>query len=234
MFIYIYIYLCTYNEHMWVSQVALVVKKPPANLGAYEMQVWSLDRKDLLEEGMATHSSILAWRIPRKEEPGGLQSMRSQSRTWLSDLACRHVCICIIYSITCFIMVCYMLCVIIHTWLPWWLSWWRIRLQCGRSGFDPWVGKIPWRRETLPSPVFWPGEFHGLYSPRGREEWDTTEWLSLSLLCTYILFFLAARLGMKNLSYLTTDLACGPCSWSTVLTTRLPGRSHIIYSFCFD
>ena len=31
-------------------------------------------------------------------------------------------------------------------------------------GFDPWVGKIPWRRERLPIPVFWPGEFHGLYS----------------------------------------------------------------------
>ena len=29
-----------------------------------------------------------------------------------------------------------------------------------RHGFDPWVGKIPWRREKLPTPVFWPGEFH--------------------------------------------------------------------------
>ena len=33
-----------------------------------------------------------------------------------------------------------------------------------RPGFDPWVGTIPWRRECLPTPVFWPGEFHGLYS----------------------------------------------------------------------
>ena len=32
-----------------------------------------------------------------------------------------------------------------------------------RSGFDPWVGKIPWRRERLLTPVFWPGEFDGLY-----------------------------------------------------------------------
>ena len=45
---------------------------------------------------------------------------------------------------------------------------------------DSWVGKIPWRREWLPTPVFWPGEFHGLYSPGGREESDTTERLSLS------------------------------------------------------
>ena len=37
-------------------------------------------------------------------------------------------------------------------------------------GFDPWVGKIPWRRESLLTPVFWPGEFHGLYSPWGRKE----------------------------------------------------------------
>ena len=37
----------------------------------------------------------------------------------------------------------------------------KIHLQCGRPGFDPWVGKIPWRREQLPTPVFWPGEFHG-------------------------------------------------------------------------
>ena len=41
----------------------------------------------------------------------------------------------------------------------------RIRLQCGRPEFNPWVGKIPWRREKLPTPVFWPGEFHELYSP---------------------------------------------------------------------
>ena len=39
----------------------------------------------------------------------------------------------------------------------------RILLQCRRHGFYPWVGRIPWRREQLPTPVFWPGEFHGLY-----------------------------------------------------------------------
>jgi len=39
---------------------------------------------------------------------------------------------------------------------------------------------IPWRRERLPTPVFWPEEFHGLYSPWGRKESDKTERLSLS------------------------------------------------------
>ena len=58
--------------------------------------------------------------------------------------------------------------------LPLWLSWERIRLQCGRPGFNRWVGKIPWRRERLPTPVFWPGEFHGLYSPWGCQESDAS------------------------------------------------------------
>ena len=49
------------------------------------MQVRSLGREDPLEEGKATHSSIVAWRIPQTEEPGGLQSMGSQSWTRLSD-----------------------------------------------------------------------------------------------------------------------------------------------------
>ena len=47
------------------------VKNPPV---MWESQVWSLGREDPLEEGMATHSSILAWRIPQAEETGGLQS----------------------------------------------------------------------------------------------------------------------------------------------------------------
>ena len=43
-----------------------------------EMWVRSLGQEDTLEEGMATHSSIVAWRIPWTEEPGGLQSIASQ------------------------------------------------------------------------------------------------------------------------------------------------------------
>ena len=47
----------------------------------------------------------------------------------------------------------------------------------------PWVEKIPWRRERLPTPVFWPGEFHGLCSPWGCKEPDMTEQFSLSSRC---------------------------------------------------
>ena len=54
------------------------VKNPSAMQEPQEMQVQSLGREDPLEEGMATHSSILTWRIPWTEEPDGLQSMGSQ------------------------------------------------------------------------------------------------------------------------------------------------------------
>ena len=50
--------------------------------------------------------------------------------------------------------------------------------NAGDLGPIPWIGKIPWRREKLPTPVFWPGEFHGLYSPWARKQSDTTEWSS--------------------------------------------------------
>ena len=57
------------------SLVALTVKNLPA---VQETQVQSLGREDPLEKEMATHSSILAWRIPRTEDPGRLQSMELQ------------------------------------------------------------------------------------------------------------------------------------------------------------
>ena len=57
-------------------------KESPA---VQETQVPSLHGKDPLEKEKATHSSFLAWEIPGTEEPGGLQSMGSQSRTRLSD-----------------------------------------------------------------------------------------------------------------------------------------------------
>ena len=52
-----------------------------------EMRVQSLSWEDPLEEEMATHSSFLAWRMPWTEEPGGLQSLGSQSRTRLKRLS---------------------------------------------------------------------------------------------------------------------------------------------------
>ena len=55
-----------------------MVKIPPAMQGPQEMQFQSLGKEDPLEKGMATHSSILAWKISWIVEPGELQSMGSQ------------------------------------------------------------------------------------------------------------------------------------------------------------
>ena len=62
-------------ESLGASLVAQTIENLPA---MQETQVQSLGREDPLEKGMATHSSILAWRIPCTEEPGGLQSVGSQ------------------------------------------------------------------------------------------------------------------------------------------------------------
>ena len=60
--------------NIWASLVAQTVRNPPA---IQENWVQSLGQEGPLEEGMATHSIILAWRIPWTGEPGGLQSMGS-------------------------------------------------------------------------------------------------------------------------------------------------------------
>ena len=67
---------------------------------------------------------------------------------------------------------------------PWRLRWSRTHLQCRRPKFDPWIGKIPWRRRWKSTPVFLPEKSHGQrslagYSPWGHKESDTTEWLTL-------------------------------------------------------
>ena len=84
------IFTCLWNKTR-ASQVALVVKNPPAN-GEYGRELsWSLDWEEFLEEVMATYSRILAWRIPLTGEAGGLQSIRSKrmEHNW-SNLARTH------------------------------------------------------------------------------------------------------------------------------------------------
>ena len=58
-----------------------MVKNPSTMQESQETQVQSLGREDPLEEGTATHSSIIAWRTPWTEEPGGLPSIGTQSQT---------------------------------------------------------------------------------------------------------------------------------------------------------
>ena len=76
--------MCVYEYGLprWLSG-----KESPAMQEPQELWIQSMDQEDPLEEGMATHSSILAWRNPWTEEPGGLQSMGSQSvgHDWVTN-----------------------------------------------------------------------------------------------------------------------------------------------------
>ena len=76
--------LVYFTLYPWTSLVAQMVK----NLSAvWETRVWSLGREDPLEKGMATHSSILTWRVPWTEKTGGLQSLDLQRvrNNWETD-----------------------------------------------------------------------------------------------------------------------------------------------------
>ena len=129
-----------------------------------------------LRKEMATHSSTLAWEIPWTVEPVGLQSVGSQkSQTQLKQ---QHVCVCVCNSFPLWFLI---KCLFIYLWLFW--AFLVAQLVKNLPAMrETWVGKISWKREGLSTPAFWPGEFHGLYSPRGCKELDMTEWLSLSRL----------------------------------------------------
>ena len=60
------------------------------------------------------------------------------------------------------------------------------------------VGRVPWKRERLPTPVLWPEELHGLYSPWGHKELDTTERLSLSDLRSSVTLRISGWVGRRQ------------------------------------
>ena len=128
-----------------------------------EIQVQFLSWEDPLEKGMTTHSSTLAWRILRTEEPDGLYSMGSQRirHDWATHphRGCKG--------------------------LPWWLSS-KESCKCRKYGFNLWVRKIPWRRKLQPIPVFLPWKSHGQksladYSPWGHKQAKVVNTIYLSL-----------------------------------------------------
>ena len=117
-----------------------VVKNPPAMQELQEMQVPSLGWEDPLEESMATHSSALAWRIPRTGESGRLWATGSQrvgqgNSThapvvgFPGNSAVKN--------------------------LP------TMQETRRRCGFGPWPEKVPWRRKWQLTLIFFPGESHG-------------------------------------------------------------------------
>ena len=82
-------------------------------------------------------------------------------------------------------------------------QWQRTPLECRRCRFDPWVGKIPWRRTWQPTLVFWPGKSHGQrslagYRPWGCKELDTTEHAHMPI----FKFLLGELLSCMNCSYI--------------------------------
>ena len=93
--------------------------------------------------------------------------------------------------------------------LPWWYRGESVCLQCGRPGFHPWVGKIPWRRKWQPTPVFLPGESHGRrslvgYSPRvAKSRTRLSDFTSLH--------FTSLRLWLlQGWQWLVPGVLCGP------------------------
>ena len=108
--------------------------------------------------------------------------------------------------------------------LSWWLSGKESACQHGRCAFNPWFGKISWRRKWQPTLVFLPGKFHGQRSLAGYSLWnhkelDRTEQLSMARTIYHLLNYFSARLGK--------DKICIPslCPLSSGQECRL-GFSH--------
>ena len=133
-----------------------------------ETWVRSLGSEDPLEEGMATHSSILAWRMPWTEKWAAVHEVTKSGKCDSPDSRVTAAVETLTNGFTGF---------------PRWRSGKESACQCRtckRCGFDPWVVKIPWRRKLQPPPVFFPGKFHGQrslvgYSSPGHKESYMTE-----------------------------------------------------------
>ena len=134
--------------------------------------------EDPLEKDMATRPSLLAWKMPRTEEPGGLQSTRSQGsdlteRLTLDMISSRLVCCGV--GQTSFPVSGPIVFHCGHTvGFPGGSVGKDPACQCRRPRFNPWVGKMPWRREWQPTLAVFPGESHGQRSlvgcsPRGHK-----------------------------------------------------------------
>ena len=153
----------SYCDLLWnegASLVTQMVKNLPAML---EIWVRSLGWENPLEKGMATHSSILAWRITRTEEPDGLQAMDRQEldttgRLTLSlSLEWRML----IYSI------CWGCLSSLVAGLPWWLRQYRIWLSAGDMGLIPGFRRSPEKDMANHSSILawripWTEEPHGI------------------------------------------------------------------------
>ena len=123
----------------------------------------SLGRDDPLEKGMATHSSILVWRIPMDRGAWQATVQRvAKSQKWLKQVS-MHA-----WDLSVFFFTTASESTITSKWR---LSGKESAWQCRRPGFNPWVYKIPWRRDWQPTPVFLPGKSQGQRSLVGYSPW---------------------------------------------------------------
>ena len=97
----------------------------------------------------------------------------------MTDLRACGICTCVVC-----VYVCVCVCVCMHIGLPWWFSGKESTCKCRRCGFNPWVGKISWRKKWQPTPIFLLGKSHGqrslaCYTPWGHKRIvlsHKTEW----------------------------------------------------------
>ena len=122
----------------------------------------------------------------------------------------------------------------------WWLRWQKICLQCGRPGFNPWVGMISQRRNRQPTPVFLLGESHGQqslagYSPWGHKESDTTEPLSthcIHLISLVIPQFCWSQSVFESLCLFLTRSGLMSVGWMEVVYPLIRLLSHFLLLSC--
>ena len=139
----------SFNLKKYIKKNDTKQNTPTRNLSAMqqtqEMWVWSLGREDPLDGDMATHSSILAFKVRWTEKPGRLQFVGLQrvGHNWVTKHTPRVRASLVAQQ-------------------------WKIDLSYRRCGFDPWVRKIPWRRNWHPT------QYSCLGNPMDRRAWRTT------------------------------------------------------------
>ena len=110
--------------------------------------------------------------------------------------------------------------------VSWWFIWQRIHLQCRRPGFDPWVGKMPWRRAQQPTPVFLPGDspwteepggLQSMASQRVGHDWVTNHSTAHSDCVLFYLFIF--------LAVLLTKWQCSVCLYFVPVMTVNPSKT---------
>ena len=146
-----------YLQSIWASLGAQMVKNC-LQYGRHGFDPWAKKIPWIMaRHGMAWHGSPLQYSCPEnhhgQRSPAGYSPWGHKESARLSD------------------QVQFRVSRLLFKGFPWWLKWKRICVQCRRPGFNHWVGKMSWRREWQPTPVFLPGEpCRPGYSPWGRKK----------------------------------------------------------------